>query len=680
MPNIKLNKHLRIIALTYSILISLGFTSSFIQASHGHSSELTPQQLTFLAAEKALKQSKWVKFREEVAKLDQYPLIPYLRRDYIIGKWSSKPSNQALQSNIKEFINTYAKDVVSRKLRSRWLHYLADQNKTVEFFEYYQTGYGKKLACKNAQFKLKQSSSTEVLNDDLLKQVESIWLVGSSLPKSCDGMIKEWKRFSYPNQVQLEQRIVLALENKQKRLASYLAKQINKLDANYKAPKLLFTANPLKQINKHQDDLLSQQVLSSALVKLAWNNPSKAIDFWQKNSDKLQFNENQNLKLKRAIALSLSIEGESNAKNWLESLNANSNISNTDPSVNQWLLSVAIDEQNWTLIEHLARLKNRQSLEPDKWRYWRAIAVKRLGHKTASTRLFNNLAKQRSYYGFLASMEVEQNAQLNNNQQSINKERYAAITQSNEAKRAYELYKIGRLRLARSEWNNLKSKTSDSELVTLAHVAHDWGWDHQSILAFAKSKQIDDIDKRFPLFKLNKYQSESSKHQIPLSWAYAITRQESAFKTDAVSSAGAKGLMQLTHNTAKQVYRNNKKNVHHKYSRSNQLLEPETNIELGVAHLSELLKKYNGHPILATAAYNAGSHRVKQWLRENEISDPILWIEQIPYKETREYVKNVLTYQEIYSQLTHSNDSFIAKISQFSIPTLEQNTADIATR
>ncbi len=657
-----------------TLMLILVFLSQPVYASHNYQQNLSAQQSIFLKAEKALIKSDWNTFRTLVNHLDGYPLKPYLRRDYLLAKWNITPRNLILQKHITDFIEEYSQDVVSRKIRSKWLHYLADNDKIKLFLNYYQSGYGQKLECKNAEFKLKLSS-TNKLDADLHKQVESIWMIGSSLPQSCDNMIKEWKRYAYPNQDQLEQRVILAIKSKKIRLARYLAKQINKLNPSYHAPKILFSSRPLKTIKeKEATDSLSQQILASALIKLAWRDAEKAIAYWQNNSEKLQFSLDQSLKLKRAIALSLSIEGESHAKNWLEALNAN-----TDPSVNQWLLSVAIDEQDWDLIEHLARLKNKKSLDADKWRYWRAIAVERLGHKKASTRLFENLAKQRSYYGFLASKEVKQQAQLNNLQQEVDNHLYTKLSESDEAKRAYELYHLGRLKLARSEWNNLKSKTSHSQLVTLAQIAHDWGWNHQSILAFAKSHNIDDIDKRFPRYKLSKYQLESEQHQIPLSWAYAITRQESAFKIDAISSAGAKGLMQLTHNTAKHVYRKSKKLIQHRYLNSHQLLDPDTNIELGIAHLGELLKTFNGHLILATAAYNAGSHRVEQWLRNNSVSDPVLWIEQIPYKETREYVKNVLTYQEIYSQLTDSEDSFLSKTPYFPIPTNKQSTSNIGT-
>lgn len=227
---------------------------------------------------------------------------------------------------------------------------------------------------------------------------------------------------------------------------------------------------------------------------------------------------------------------------------------------------------------------------------------------------------------------------------------------------------MGRLLEARREWNSLVDSSAQSEMVALAQLAHRWGWQHQSILAFAKSKRIDDVEKRFPLYQNELYRSESTKNKIPISWAYAITRQESAFKEDASSGAGAQGLMQLTPSTARRVAKRQSKSNYIAYKHQRQLHTPEINIKLGIAHLKEMLDHYQGHPILATAAYNAGSHRVDMWLKENTISDSILWIEQIPYRETREYVKNVLTYQQIYSQLSDSPDSFLSTLSNHPIP------------
>jgi soluble lytic murein transglycosylase len=127
---------------------------------------------------------------------------------------------------------------------------------------------------------------------------------------------------------------------------------------------------------------------------------------------------------------------------------------------------------------------------------------------------------------------------------------------------------------------------------------------------------------------------------------YAITRQESAFMTDARSPAGATGLMQLMPVTARETARR----FGIPLGSTQQILNPDTNIQLGAAYLSQVSKQFDGNRILATAAYNAGPTRVRQWLRGAEHLEFDVWVENIPFDETRQYVQNVLTYSVIYGQ------------------------------
>ena len=123
-------------------------------------------------------------------------------------------------------------------------------------------------------------------------------------------------------------------------------------------------------------------------------------------------------------------------------------------------------------------------------------------------------------------------------------------------------------------------------------------------------------------------------------WAFAIASRESSFMADANSSAGAKGLMQVMPATAKQLQ---KRKVTNK-----RLMDAKENIKLGTKYLKRLLDRHEGNQVLATAAYNAGPYRVKSWLKGLKPMPADIWIETIPYKETREYVKSVMAYQEIY--------------------------------
>jgi soluble lytic murein transglycosylase len=126
----------------------------------------------------------------------------------------------------------------------------------------------------------------------------------------------------------------------------------------------------------------------------------------------------------------------------------------------------------------------------------------------------------------------------------------------------------------------------------------------------------------------------------------AVARQESVMMPDARSPAGALGLMQLMPATGRKLAQQMKNGL----SNLQQLLHPEINIRLGSYYLRQLVKQFDGHAALATAAYNAGPRRVRQWAPDQQNLDADIWIDTIPYAETRQYVRRVLAYSVFYDQ------------------------------
>ena len=131
---------------------------------------------------------------------------------------------------------------------------------------------------------------------------------------------------------------------------------------------------------------------------------------------------------------------------------------------------------------------------------------------------------------------------------------------------------------------------------------------------------------------------------LPGAWIYAVLREESTFDRGAGSPAGAVGLMQLMPDTARSVA----KAIGQRTPSRGDLLDPATNIALGSAYLAAMGARYGAHPALATAAYNAGPHRVDKWLPAAPMPAD-LWIATIPFRETRDYVRRVLAYRIIYA-------------------------------
>ena len=157
----------------------------------------------------------------------------------------------------------------------------------------------------------------------------------------------------------------------------------------------------------------------------------------------------------------------------------------------------------------------------------------------------------------------------------------------------------------------------------------------------------------------------TDNYKIPFDWVYGVIRQESAFRADARSSVGARGLMQLMPKTAKFVAKRHKL----PYRNSGQLISPQHNIQLGVRYLADLFEEFEGNQAAATAAYNAGPSRPRKWLEKHPNLPSEVWIETIPIEETREYVKNIKTYQAIYRSHPANAPNNNTQYAQKALPT-----------
>lgn len=642
----------------------------------------SPQKDLFIEAENAIRNKQYAYFETLFAQLQTHPLRDYLYRDLLLNRLKNNPRSSANHEAIKAFLKAHHGEVVSRKIRYLWLDHLASTGQETIFLDYYQPTSSIVNRCRAFEYQLKKRANLT----DLQPKIASIWLTSHSLPKKCDPMLKLWKSNDGLTESLIWERMILAVQDRQFSLARYLNNQRDThLQASgsllinaTKRPKNLAILlrqykSPQQDNSRHFEHYITP-IAYHSLLKLAWSDASKTIRLWRLLDQELSLSATQIKRLKRNIALSLAIQKSPDATEWLSSV-----ANHADESIDQWLLStLLVNHQKGPIEPHIANLASKQS-QSDKWSYWLAIMGLNDSRYLDSKTHLSNLAQQRSYYGFLAAIENNQTPNLNNRTSTSSSASLAELKEKPAAKRAYAFFLLERFHLARSEWNYLAKQTANKDMVYLAELAHQWGWNHQSILAFAKSKQIDDVEKRFPFFQRQDFEQATRTYDIPISWAYAITRQESAFKVDAQSHAGARGLMQLKPSTARQVVKRQK--VKYSNQTIRQLLnDPKMNIKLGVAHLKEMLDYYQGNPILATAAYNAGKHRVNQWLLNNQISDSRVWIEQIPYKETREYVKNVLTYEQIYAQLEGENLSYLNMLADFSIPTSKQQTIDISTR
>jgi len=207
-----------------------------------------------------------------------------------------------------------------------------------------------------------------------------------------------------------------------------------------------------------------------------------------------------------------------------------------------------------------------------------------------------------------------------------------------------EFYDVSLFAQARREWRHGVNQMQRREQAIAGALAGKWEWHDRAVFTTAKAGAYDDLALRFPMpFKavFSKYAKEKG---LDLAWVYGIARQESAFMKGAKSHVGASGLMQLMPATAKYVA----KKIGLEIETQQDIVDVENNINLGTAYLQQMLNTFGGNYMLATAAYNAGPGRSQRWSKRHGCLPADIWVELIPFDETRTYVRRVLFYTRIF--------------------------------
>lgn len=635
-----------------ALMSVMTFFSSAVLSNTLHEEYLQPNleaRETFFLAEKALKKEDKKHFETLYKSLNGYSLQPYLQEAYLL-----KNINLSNTQLIDNFLTKYNGTPLDWPLRKKWLNYLDKNNQKALFLKFYKPTSNATLTCKYHMYQLASGVSKHLV----LPKVTALWTVGKSQPKACDPLFKQWKDQGYRTDDIIWQRIKLAANGGKVTLLPYLIKQ---LSPELKSKAELWRSvriNPsyVASLNRFKaKDLRETEIVTYALARYIWRDPSNAIKTFEKAKLQFPFSQKQLNYLHEKFAIALASKNHDEANVWLDKLNDDQYSSN----IIQWHITKLLRTGDWPKINKALMAFPKSQQERVQWRYWYGRSLIETNQITQGNAVLNSVADERHYYGFLAAGYLNKKVNLNHEPVNISAKEMRSALRFDSAKRSIELFDIGRLLPARMEWNSWLAKLTDREKLAAAKIAFDRGWFDRAIFTLAKVGFLNDTDLRFPLAFENDIITQAKHNTINPAWAFAITRRESSFMNDAASPVGASGLMQLMPATAKQLF---KKKISRK-----ELYKPKQNIQLGTKYLKELLAQYDGNQILATAAYNAGPHRVKKWLKERPALSADIWIETIPFKETREYVKSVMAYQQIYLLKTNQTTPLFKQLSKMVI-------------
>lgn len=318
----------------------------------------------------------------------------------------------------------------------------------------------------------------------------------------------------------------------------------------------------------------------------------------------------------------------------------------TDPLNNNvmrtWRIRAALRAQNWDeLLNGIALLSATEARQPE-WRYWKARALTELNNTDEANAILSELSHESGFYGLLALEDLGKQFQAPVAPPSAQPDEVAAVAPRFE--RAFRLHQLGLATDAQFEWKVVDQTLNSREHLAAATWAAQGLWVDRSIYSIERASDQQDYALRYPLPYRDTVHNWATQSQLDEAWVYGLTRQESYFFPEARSRSGALGLMQLMPATARWIARR----ISLKGFQPAITTQVGINLQLGSAYLRYLLN-ITGNPVLATAAYNAGPHRVRGWMPEAPI-EAALFIETIPVTETRNYVKYVLYNSTVYNQ------------------------------
>ena len=300
-----------------------------------------------------------------------------------------------------------------------------------------------------------------------------------------------------------------------------------------------------------------------------------------------------------------------------------------------WRARAALRTRDWKeVLASIQSLSAEEAREPN-WRYWRARALKNLGAPEAADALLKGLAGQASFYGLIAAEELGISTAPEWNGWRPPEADLDRMRAMDGIQRALTLYRLGLDNEALREWQWAIRALDDRSLLAAAELARLANEPDRAIGTADRTVLIHDFAQRFPTPHRDALTAAARQWDLDEAIVYGIIRQESRFMTDARSRVGATGLMQLMPATARWVARQ----ISLTPFRQEMLVRPEVNLQMGTYYFRRVLNDL-GHPILATAAYNAGPGRARRW-RDERALEGAIYAETIPFNETRDYVKKV---------------------------------------
>ena len=566
------------------------------------------------------------------AVLGNYVIHDYLTAARLKRDLQQKP-DEPLDASIDAFLQSHAAQPVARTLRHDWLLSLAERHRWEIFLPRSVDSTDPQIVCQRMAGKLATGDTQDLAGAALAR-----WSLPQRQPAECDEVLA-WLRNQgviTPALAEARARAALAADNA--RLARESAADVPLARAAALLQWSDLLENPrsaLTVLATHPALSVEPDALGAGFEKLTHSDSAAAMALLPALLARPEVTPALHTRLQRAAALGAAYDRDPRAIELFNRLE----VEPGDALALEWRIRSTLWTGDFTKARSWIEALPASLASQPRWRYWHARAVDATAGAEAAAPFYVQVAGLRDFYGYLAADRLHQPYQLNARPSPDDVALQNAMAAETGLVRARELFACEMADEAQAEWATVLGGASPSLKIQAAHLAGRWGWYSQSIASLAQAGEWDDVRLRYPRPYADAVAAATKIAGVPSDWIWSVMRQESLFRRDAISRADARGLMQMLPATAVAVARR----WHFAIPVRESLSDPEVSVPLGAAYLRELLDRHGGQLAPALAAYNAGPGPVVRWLPLRSMEADV-WIENIPYGETRAYVQHILEH------------------------------------
>jgi soluble lytic murein transglycosylase len=594
------------------------------------SAQAASQDDDFLAAREAFRAGDAAKLERYAKSLSSYPLEPYLT----YWRFRLRLDEQTPEA-VRAMLERLHDGPVVNSLRTDWLKQLANRQQWDLFDAEYPLleGSDTELLCYSLQSRLRVDGA------EPLSYARTLWFSGRDQPESCTALFDALAVTKQLGAEEVWTRIRLALEAGNTGVARRAAEYLSVKDFAEMQAWPSIAVNPQAYLERKNFNLQSRagrETVMYAAHRLARTAPPLAAQQWAKLGER--FSETERAYVWGLIAYQGAQRHDPSALVWY------SKAGELNDQQLAWKVRSALRAKSWPDVLAAVNAMSPKESQDAAWRYWKARAYKALGRVDEAQALLTPLASEFSFYGQLAAEELGGQARLPQASYKPAREEVQEMSRVPGFQRALTFYRLNLRFEGNREWSWTIRSFDDKQLLAAAEFARRSELYDRAINTADRTRELHDFSMRYLAPYRDVMKSYVSQQQLDEAWVYGLIRQESRFIADVKSSAGAIGLMQLMPATARWAAQK----AGLKNYQGNQTANVETNLNLGTWYLRHVLDTLDSHPVLASAAYNAGPGRARAW-RANEPMDAAIYAESIPFNETRDYVKKVMSNASYYS-------------------------------